>query len=107
MDLPLEIIQIISNISNVKTKFNIQLINKYLHQNIMINTFYDNLYFGDRLHKVYEFPITSHKLTVKILKMHPYIKELNLTNNNMINDDDIKYLNNLHTLYANSQISDI
>lgn len=43
MYIPLEIVQLIVNKCNVKTKFNILIMCKYTQKNLRINTFYNYL----------------------------------------------------------------
>ena len=103
MNIPTEILQIISNYCNVQTKFNIRMACKYNYSNIWICTFYDELCF--KYLKLIEYPNISHKLGNKILGEHKYITELNIKNNNKIFDNDIKHLKYLHALYVNGNIT--
>ena len=114
LTLPFEIIQIIINNFDIKTKLNIKSLNKYLYHGINIYTFYDYVFFkfdpcGLKYlcyYDIVEFPNILHKLTGHILTKYIYIKELNLVNDNIISDNEIKHLKNLCTLYVNSRISD-
>ena len=103
--LPLEIFQLITNHTDVITKFKILSTCKNINENVYINTFYDELCYKD---SIYEYPKNSHKLTSEILQKHKNITELNIEDNRYIYNDDIKHLKCLHTLYASgkSKISD-
>ena len=95
MYLPLEIIQLITNCSDVITKFRILSTSKEINDNVYINTFYDKLYIKHNIYgslKIYEYPKISHKITGKILYRHRNITELNLRKNGNIHDSDIKHL---------------
>ena len=111
--LPFDIIQLIFNYSNVRTKFNILFLNKYMNSNLIVYSFYDHLVFEYKRYRfmgdiIYES--TNHKIYHRahpcILKKYTFIQELNLYENILIRDSDIKHLKNLHTFYANNNISD-
>ena len=108
--IPFDIIQVIANHSNVKTKMNIKSLNKFLYNNLRIYTIYDKVnikysfYYMDL--KIDEFPNISHKLNENILNKFKYITVLNLIGNKIIHDKHIIHLKNLHTLFANNLISD-
>ena len=63
---PLEIIQLISNSSCVRTKFNILVTCKDINNNGWINTFYDKLYLENG--SIHESPNISHKITQRVTR---------------------------------------
>ena len=107
--MPFDIIQLIANYSDLNTKLNIKYVNKFLYENLRIYALYDTICvkykYGWSLY-TNESPNISHKLNGFILNNFKYITVLNLVNNIIINDKDIKHLLNLHTLYVNEKISD-
>lgn len=108
MELPFEIIQLITNECDVKTKFNILITCNNTYNNIMINTFYDTLYTNLWLYKgssVYEHPSICENISNEILNKFKCITELNIFNNHNIVDDDIRHLKHLQVLYMNHNIT--
>lgn len=96
-----EIIQIITNKCDIKTKLNIQTTCKYLYDNIKIYTFYETLKCDS--FKICKCPNIS--VTSDTLKRHKYITELDIMDNDDIIDDDIKHLTSLKVLYVNKNIT--
>lgn len=100
MMLPKDIIQTIANDCNLKTKLNIQATCKYLYDNIIIYTFYDNLQCG-RCYRPNEYiQIPDHAL-----KRHKYIHELNIYEDDDKLDNNIKHLRHLKVLFSNKNIT--
>ena len=95
-----DVIQSICNISTFSTRMNLLLVNKYLHDNLRIFSFYDSFdYFT--LTGIDDDPKISCFLTGDILKRFKHLKILNLTNNQLVHDCDIMHLN-LDVLFARS-----